>query len=101
MSPFNIELAWSFGHKLALHASPSDPILCPKRPGTRAKGELTLLNDPPNAAAVGDDYFQQSLDWARRQGALTWELRTATSLARLWSRQGRYGDRGPRPAACR
>ena len=31
---------------------------------------------------------QQGLDWARRQGALSWELRCATSLARLWHAQG-------------
>jgi predicted ATPase len=31
----------------------------------------------------------QSLEWARRQGALAWELRGATSLARLWRRQGK------------
>jgi len=29
-----------------------------------------------------------SLDWARRQGALSWELRTSTSLARLQHDQG-------------
>jgi predicted ATPase len=31
--------------------------------------------------------FHRSLDLARRQGALSWELRTATSLARLWRDQ--------------
>jgi predicted ATPase len=31
-------------------------------------------------------------DWARRQGALSWELRAATSLARLQSDQGRFAD---------
>ena len=41
-------------------------------------------------SAVGaEDHFRQALDWARRQGALSWELRAATSLARLWWRQGR------------
>ena len=34
----------------------------------------------------------RSLDWARRQGALSWELRAATSLARLWHEQGRTAD---------
>jgi predicted ATPase len=52
----------------------------------RLKGELFLLQDVPNAAAIAADHFQQSLEWARRQGALTWELRSATSLARLWHR---------------
>jgi len=34
-------------------------------------------------------HFRQALDWARRQGALSWELRSATSLAQLWHRQHR------------
>ena len=33
--------------------------------------------------------FLASLDWARRQQAKSFELRTATSLARLWQSQGR------------
>ncbi len=53
----------------------------------RLKGELILLQDVPNATAIAADHFQQSLEWARRQGALAWELRSATSLARLWHRQ--------------
>ena len=52
----------------------------------RIKGELLLLQGAPGAAAAAEDHFRQALDWARRQGALSWELRTATSLARL-SRQ--------------
>ena len=36
-----------------------------------------------NAASAAEDHFQQALDWARRQGALSWELRAATSLTRL------------------
>jgi hypothetical protein len=54
----------------------------------RLKGELVLLQqDVPNAAAIAAGHFQQSLEWARRQGALAWELRSATSLARLLHRQ--------------
>jgi predicted ATPase len=48
-----------------------------------------LLHHASNAAAVGESHFQQSLEWGRRQGALAWELRSATSLARLWQRQGK------------
>ncbi len=55
----------------------------------RIKGELLLLEGAPNAAAAAEDHFLRSLDWARRQGALSWELRGATSLARLWHAHGR------------
>ena len=40
-------------------------------------------------ATVAEDHFRQALDSARRQGALSWELRAATSLARLWNGQNR------------
>jgi predicted ATPase len=55
----------------------------------RLKGELVLVEDAPNAAVGAQDYFQQSIEWAHRQGALAWELRGATSLARVWLGQGR------------
>ena len=55
----------------------------------RLKGELILLQDTPHAAAGAHGHFEQSLEWARRQGALAWELRSATSLARLWRREGK------------
>jgi predicted ATPase len=58
----------------------------------RTKGELLLLQDAPGAAAAAEDHFQQALDWARRQGALTFELRAATSLARLLRDQSRPAD---------
>jgi predicted ATPase len=38
-------------------------------------------------AAAAEDHFRQALDWARRQGTLSWELRAATSLARLLRNQ--------------
>jgi len=47
------------------------------------------LGNAPNAAAAAEDHFREALDWARRQGALSWELRAATSLARMWRNQGR------------
>ena len=55
----------------------------------RLKGELLLLLGGSGAAVTAEDHFEQALDWARRQGALSWELRAATSLARLWRDQGR------------
>jgi predicted ATPase len=55
----------------------------------RLKGELVLLQGAPGAAAASEDCFRQALDWARRQGALSWELRAAMSLARLLRDQHR------------
>jgi tetratricopeptide (TPR) repeat protein len=36
--------------------------------------------------------FLASLDWARRQQAKMWEMRTSISLARLWQSQGKHQD---------
>ncbi|HYZ21109.1 MAG TPA: winged helix-turn-helix domain-containing protein [Rhodopila sp.] len=58
----------------------------------RIKGELLLLQGAPGAAATSEDHFRQAFDWAHRQGALSWELRAATSLARLLRVQGRSAD---------
>jgi predicted ATPase len=55
----------------------------------RIKGELVLSEDGRDAAEAAEDHFGRALDWARRQGALSWELRAATSLARLWRDQNR------------
>jgi predicted ATPase/DNA-binding winged helix-turn-helix (wHTH) protein len=58
----------------------------------RIKGELFLLQGAPGAAAAAEGHFRQALDWARRQDALFWELRAATSLTRLLKDQGRSAD---------
>jgi predicted ATPase len=58
----------------------------------RIKGELLLLQGAPGAAAAAEDLFRQALGWARRQGALSWELRAATSLARLLRDQNRSAE---------
>ncbi len=58
----------------------------------RIKGERLLLQGAPVAASTAEDHFRQALDWARRQGALSWELRTASSLARLWRDQHRVKE---------
>ena len=55
----------------------------------RVKGELLRLRGARGAAAAAEDHFRQALDWAHRQGALSWELRAATSLARLWRDENR------------
>jgi predicted ATPase/DNA-binding winged helix-turn-helix (wHTH) protein len=58
----------------------------------RIKGELLHAAGGAAADRAAEDHFRQSLDWARRQEALSWELRTALSLARLQQRSGRRRD---------
>jgi predicted ATPase/DNA-binding winged helix-turn-helix (wHTH) protein len=54
----------------------------------RIKGELVILQAASGAKPAAEEHFRQSLDWAHRQGALSWELRAATSLARLMLNRG-------------
>jgi predicted ATPase len=58
----------------------------------RLKGEILLLQSTPAVAETAADLFWQALDRAHRQGALSWELRAATSLAQLWRDQGRSAE---------
>jgi class 3 adenylate cyclase/predicted ATPase len=56
----------------------------------RLKGELLLAASPDQAAA--EAWFRQSIETAQSQRSKAWELRTTTSLARLWQRQGRRDE---------
>jgi predicted ATPase/DNA-binding winged helix-turn-helix (wHTH) protein len=49
----------------------------------RVKGELLLQRARETAATDAESLFRQSLEWARRQETISWELRAAISLARL------------------
>ena len=53
----------------------------------RIRGEALALSDKVDTTRA-EDHFRRSLDLARRQGALTLELRAAISLARLWRDRG-------------
>jgi predicted ATPase/DNA-binding winged helix-turn-helix (wHTH) protein len=55
----------------------------------RIKGELLRLEDTPSAIRQAEEQFRRSLECARQQEALSWELRTSISLARLYHAQGR------------
>jgi hypothetical protein len=55
----------------------------------RLKGELLLLRGMPGAKESAEIHFRQALDGARERGTTSWELRAATSLARLLCDQGR------------
>jgi predicted ATPase len=52
----------------------------------RLKGWMLTLKDDLEGA---EKNYLASLDWAREQQAKSWELRTSTSLARLWQGQGK------------
>src|SRR5215471_3150565 len=54
----------------------------------RIKGEILVQSNPSDLEAI-EDCLTRSLACARRQGALSWELRAATSLARLRIEHGR------------
>lgn len=63
-----------------------------KRPELlRIKGELLLLAGPASAAAA-EDHLRAALNWAHQHDALSWELRAATSLARMLGSRGRSAD---------
>jgi class 3 adenylate cyclase/predicted ATPase len=57
----------------------------------RLKGELLMQRDPPNPAEALTN-FQRAVAIARNQSAKSWELRGATSLARLLASQGRRNE---------
>jgi len=57
----------------------------------RLRGELTGRLPYPDPAKA-EDSFRTALAIAREQGTRGYELRAATSLARLWAEQGRRGE---------
>jgi class 3 adenylate cyclase/predicted ATPase len=54
----------------------------------RVRGGLLLTVSEDNHIEA-ESCFRRTIDVARRQSAKLWELRAATSLARLWQEQGR------------
>jgi predicted ATPase len=54
----------------------------------RLKGELLLQQSSDNQVEA-EDCFHQAIDIAQSQQAKSFELRAATSLARLWQQQGK------------
>jgi len=57
----------------------------------RLRGEL-LLASGSAAEENAEADFLEAIRRAREQGARSWELRTATSLSRLWLRRGKRED---------
>ncbi len=60
------------------------------------KGELTLQAQGPESTSIieaeAEECFLKAIDIARKQQAKSWELRTTTSLARLWQQQGKRAE---------
>jgi class 3 adenylate cyclase/predicted ATPase len=58
----------------------------------RLRGEHTGRRLPHPDPAKAEDLFRTALAIAREQGTRGYELRAATSLARMWREQGRRGE---------
>jgi hypothetical protein len=58
----------------------------------RIDAELVLKTDATNAEKTVEAKLLQSLELARSQSVLSFELRSATALARLWHRTGRIAQ---------
>src|SRR5271163_670030 len=54
----------------------------------RTAGEIALMPPEPDAAKA-QGHFERAITIARAQQAKSWELRAATSLARLWRDHGK------------
>ena len=54
----------------------------------RVKGEI-LARTPGTDLQSAEQYFLGAINCARQQGALSWELRSSNSLAKLWLGQSR------------
>ena len=76
----------------AIERSQSDEELWATAELLRVKGELVRMQAIPEASAAAEDQFRHALELSRHQGALSWELRAATSLARLWYEQSRPAE---------
>jgi predicted ATPase/DNA-binding winged helix-turn-helix (wHTH) protein len=56
----------------------------------RARADELLAEDCPVQTAAAEAVLIRALNVAKHQGALAWELRSATPLAQMWQRQGRH-----------
>jgi len=89
------------GRETEAHAAIDEAIALVDRNGDmfgmpellRIKADLLASMQKPDLIQA-EDYLVRSLELARRQAALAWELRTSTSLAQLWSGQGRPAEAG-------
>ncbi len=57
----------------------------------RVRGEIALISEPPDTTEA-ERCFRIAIDTARSSGAKLWELRAATSLSALLSKQGKRDE---------
>jgi predicted ATPase len=57
----------------------------------RRKGEILLKRGPPNPAPA-EEAFQSAIAVAKEQGARSWRLQAALSLAKLYQSTGRLAE---------
>jgi predicted ATPase len=84
------------GETDAAMAAIDEALACSERTGEgwyvaelrRTRGELLLLGGTADAASAAEEEFRVSIETAQAQGALSWELRGATSLAHLQQQHG-------------
>lgn len=58
----------------------------------RVKGDLLRREDSSTSRERAESQFLRSIQCAKQQGALSWELRSSTSLAQLYQSQGKVAD---------
>jgi predicted ATPase len=84
----NGDAGWSAAEILRARAA---ALLMGSEKPLREQARESALSDTAETREA-EQTLQQALTIARSQGALAWELRSATDLAELWHRQSRYRD---------
>jgi predicted ATPase/DNA-binding winged helix-turn-helix (wHTH) protein len=93
LAPIHADTLSTFHWRLLCSRSFSEAISGPVNWCTaeivRAHGEALLEAQSLDARREAEELFLQSMEISRKQNALSWELRSATSVARLWQLSGR------------
>lgn len=88
---FTIEPELAFNEPLGLERALESSWCAPEL--QRLSGERLLRAESgARAELAAEAWFKSAIALAQRQNAVAWELRAATSLARLWQRQSRGED---------
>jgi hypothetical protein len=80
---------WTLLRPQSLRAAMSGPPNWCTAEIMRAHGEALIHEHALDAQRNAEELFLQSMEISRKQNALSWELRSAISVARLWHLSGR------------